>query len=73
MRYLATVVANCFLAFGEILQMRSRLHQLSGGVSRVAHLITATAAAEALQADIAIHNISAMPVAGAALPPRCKR
>ena len=65
MRYLATVVANCFLAFGEILQMHSRLHQLSGGVSRVAQLLAAADAAAALQQDIAEHNIRAAPLDGA--------
>ena len=65
MRYLATVVANCFLAFGEILQMHSRLHQLSGGVSRVAQLLAAADATAALQQDIGENNICAAPLDGA--------
>lgn len=65
MRYLATVVANCFVAFGEILQMHSRLYQLSGGVTRVSQLITATSAAAELQASIAERNIADAPIEGA--------
>jgi hypothetical protein len=68
MRYLATVVANCFVAFGEILQMHTRLYQLSGGVMRVAQLIAATSAASQLQASIAERNILAAPLTGAWLP-----
>lgn len=58
MRYLATVVANCFLAFGEILAMHTRLAELTGGVSRVADLISVVTSAQTLQRDIALHNVT---------------
>ena len=65
MRYLATVVVNCFLAFGEILQMRTRLHVLSGGVARVSRLLAATAAAQEMHESIEEGNIDAQPLPGA--------
>ena len=63
MRYLATIVSNCFLAFGEILQMQTRVRELSAAVSRVSQLLATAEAAECLQRDCTASN-----VAGAALP-----
>lgn len=63
MRYLATIVSNCFLAFGEILQMQTRVRELSAAVSRVSQLLSTAEAAEDLQRDCTASN-----VAGAALP-----
>ena len=34
MRYLASVVSNCFTAFGELLALNKRFAELSGGVER---------------------------------------
>ena len=34
MRYLASVVSNCFTAFGELLALHKRFAELSGGVER---------------------------------------
>lgn len=34
MRYLASVVTQCFTAFGELLALHKRFVELSGGVSR---------------------------------------
>lgn len=34
MRYLASVVSNCFTAFGELLALHKRFAELSGGVGR---------------------------------------
>ena len=34
MRYLASVVSNCFTAFGELLALNKRFAELSGGVGR---------------------------------------
>lgn len=34
MRYLASVVSNCFTAFGELLALNKRFAELSGGVAR---------------------------------------
>lgn len=67
MRYLATIVANCFLAFGEILQMNTRVHELSAGVARVAQLLCTTEAAEGLQRELTTTNISGCCASGAPL------
>lgn len=37
MRYLASVVSNCFTAFGELLALHKRFAELSGGVRRYPH------------------------------------
>lgn len=58
MRYLATIVSNCFLAFGEILQMQTRVRELSAGVSRVSQLLATAEAAEDLQRDCTASNIT---------------
>ncbi len=34
MRYLASVVTQCFTAFGELLALNKRFAELSGGVTR---------------------------------------
>ena len=34
MRYLSSVVSNCFTAFGELLALNKRFAELSGGVTR---------------------------------------
>lgn len=34
MRYLASVVTQCFTAFGELLALHKRFVELSGGISR---------------------------------------
>lgn len=65
MRYLATIVANCFLAFGEILQMNTRVQELSAGVARVAQLLHTTEAAEGLQQQLTATNISGCCSSGA--------
>ncbi len=39
MRYLASVVMQCFSAFGELLSMPKRFAELSGGVTRVAEML----------------------------------
>ena len=39
MRYLASVVTQCFTAFGELLGMHKRLAQLSGGITRVSEMM----------------------------------
>lgn len=67
MRYLATIVANCFLAFGEILQMNTRVHELSAGVARVAQLLCTTEAAEGLQRELTATNISGCCASGVSL------
>lgn len=68
MRYLATIVANCFLAFGEILQMNTRVQELSAGVARVAQLLHTTEAAEDLQQNLTATNISGCCSSGAQPP-----
>lgn len=52
MRYLASVVTQCFTAFGELLGMQKRLAELSGGVGRVGEMMDAMAAAAAQEAAI---------------------
>ena len=36
MRYLASVVTNCFQAFGELLALQKHFVELSGGITRSA-------------------------------------
>lgn len=57
MRYLASVVTQCFTAFGELLGMQKRFAELSGGVTRVSELggTLRTAAAQ----EAAIRTIAA--------------
>jgi hypothetical protein len=43
MRYLASVVTQCFSAFGELLALNKRFAELSGGVTRCAHALHAAA------------------------------
>lgn len=38
MRYLASVVTQCFTAFGELLALHKRFAELSGGVARVSDM-----------------------------------
>ncbi len=38
MRYLASVVTQCFTAFGELLALNKRFAELSGGVTRCARI-----------------------------------
>ena len=38
MRYLASVVFNCFNAFGELLSLPKRFAEISGGVRRLADM-----------------------------------
>ena len=42
MRYLASVVSNCFTAFGELLALNKRFAELSGGVTRYPTLTLTT-------------------------------
>ncbi len=42
MRYLASVVSNCFTAFGELLALNKRFAELSGGVTRYPTLTHST-------------------------------
>ena len=42
MRYLASVVSNCFTAFGELLALNKRFAELSGGVTRYPALTLTT-------------------------------
>ena len=39
MRYLASVVSNCFTAFGELLALNKRFAELSGGIIRCVVLV----------------------------------
>jgi hypothetical protein len=72
MRYLATIVSNCFLAFGEILQMQTRVKELSAAVSRVAQLLATAEAAEDLQRECTASNITGVALpAGSLLPLEC--
>ena len=57
MRYLASVVTQCFTAFGELLGMQKRFAELSGGVTRVSELGGTLRAAAAQEATI--RNIAA--------------
>lgn len=50
MRYLASVVTQCFSAFGELLGMQKRCVELDGGILRVVGLLETLKAADALQA-----------------------
>lgn len=50
MRYLASVVTQCFSAFGELLGMHKRLAQLSGGITRVSEMVDTMRAAEQQEA-----------------------
>ena len=52
MRYLASVVTQCFTAFGELLGMQKRFAELSGGVTRVSELSGTLRAAAAQEATI---------------------
>ncbi len=52
MRYLASVVTQCFTAFGELLGMQKRFAELSGGVTRVSELRGTLRAAAAQEAAI---------------------
>jgi len=52
MRYLASVVTQCFTAFGELLGMQKRFAELSGGVTRVSELGGTLRAAAAQEATI---------------------
>lgn len=63
MRYLATIVSNCFLAFGEILQLQTRVRELSAAVARVSQVLLTAEASEDLQRECTAASIS-----GAALP-----
>ncbi|KAK9820297.1 hypothetical protein WJX72_008694 [[Myrmecia] bisecta] len=50
MRYLASVVTQCFTAFGELLALNKRFAELSGGVTRVSEMLETIQKAELLQA-----------------------
>ena len=52
MRYLASVVTQCFTAFGELLGMQKRFAELSGGVTRVSEMTGTLRAAAAQEATI---------------------
>ena len=58
MRYLASIVTNTFIAFGEVLSLHKRLVEMSGGVARVAQLRdalrSAARASTAMKARIAV-------------------
>ncbi|KAL3156583.1 hypothetical protein ABBQ38_000874 [Trebouxia sp. C0009 RCD-2024] len=49
MRYLASVVSNCFTAFGELLALNKRFAELSGGVARVSEMLEVMSKADRLQ------------------------
>ncbi|DBA67674.1 TPA: hypothetical protein ACH3X2_001266 [Trebouxia sp. C0005] len=49
MRYLASVVSNCFTAFGELLALNKRFAELSGGVTRVSEMLEVMSKSERLQ------------------------
>jgi hypothetical protein len=65
MRYLATIVGNCFQAFGEVLQMNTRLAELSAGVTRVSQLLASVESCEGLQREISSAAISGDCISGA--------
>lgn len=48
-RYLASVVTQCFTAFGELLALPKRFAEISGGVNRVSELLEVIEKAKALE------------------------
>ena len=52
MRYLASVVTNTFVAFGDILSLHKRFVELSGGVQRIQELRAALADARTASAAL---------------------
>ena len=63
MRYLATIVSNCFLAFGDLLRLQTRVRELSAAVARVSQVLLTVEASEDLQRECTAASIS-----GAVLP-----
>lgn len=51
-RYLASVVTNCFSAFGELLAMPKRFAEISGGINRVSEVLEVIEKAKRMEADI---------------------
>lgn len=54
MRYLASVVSNCFTAFGELLALNKRFAELSGGVTRYPTLTLTTHCIACCHAKLAV-------------------
>lgn len=52
MRYLASVVTQCFTAFGELLALPKRFSEISGGVNRVSEALEVIHKAEILENEI---------------------
>ena len=65
MRYLASVVTQCFTAFGELLGMHKRLAELSGGITRVSEMMDTMRTAAEQEATLRLTD-----TASSALPPR---
>ncbi|KAK9846568.1 hypothetical protein WJX81_006713 [Elliptochloris bilobata] len=51
MRYLASVVTQCFTAFGELLALHKRFAELTGGITRVSETLEAIAKADSARLD----------------------
>jgi ABC-type uncharacterized transport system fused permease/ATPase subunit len=66
MRYLASVVTQCFSAFGEILGLSKRVAELSGGVGRVSELIEVLKEAQDREKKAAAARIAAAAAEGSA-------
>ena len=66
MRYLASVVTQCFTASGELLGMHKRLAELSGGVTRVSEMMGAMKAAA--QQEAAIRRAAEASISGSTTP-----
>ncbi|EIE25187.1 hypothetical protein COCSUDRAFT_65142 [Coccomyxa subellipsoidea C-169] len=51
MRYLASVVTQCFTAFGELLALNKRFAELSGGITRVSEMLEVVQKADRLHVE----------------------
>ncbi|CAL5222677.1 g5077 [Coccomyxa viridis] len=51
MRYLASVVTQCFTSFGELLALNKRFAELTGGVTRVSEMLEVMEKADRLHVD----------------------
>ena len=65
MRYLASVVTQCFTAFGELLGMHKRLAELSGGITRVSEMMDTMSTAAEQEATLRLAD------APCSAPPPC--
>ncbi|CAL8461843.1 g1374 [Coccomyxa elongata] len=51
MRYLASVVTQCFTSFGELLALNKRFAELSGGITRVSEMLEVVEKADRLHVE----------------------